>query len=140
VDECKPLGAGSAHGGHEVVRVLSQRPAGRSPPTVLALRAQVHAARGAGAYIRPLFSSTEALLCDRGCFKGCSWGGLWGARVCNEVLGGAQGVFLCQKRLRLCKKVDECKPLARGIAWRASPTSSWGTDQALPIGGCLPGQ
>jgi hypothetical protein len=32
-----------------------------------------------------------------------------------RLLGGVEGVFSCQKRLRLSWKVDECKPLSGGL-------------------------
>ena len=32
---------------------------------------------------------------------------------CEGVCGGVQGELLFQKRLRLSRKVDECKPLAK---------------------------
>jgi len=36
------------------------------------------------------------------------------------VLGGVYGVFLCQKRLRLSWKVDECEPLVVGAVANAA--------------------
>jgi len=60
----------------------------------------------AGAYTRSLFSSTLSAFCGIGAACSGSSGG-----VC-EVSGhmrGCLGCLLCQKRLRLSWKVDECK-------------------------------
>ena len=35
-------------------------------------------------------------------------------RRCLGIFGGVEGVFICQKRLRLSCTVDECKPLEGG--------------------------
>jgi hypothetical protein len=51
-------------------------------------------------------SQRKRFLWDRGCIRGCSGG------VSGEL--GWFGCPLCQKRLKLSFKVDECKPLHRG--------------------------
>ena len=68
----------------------------------------------AGAYTRPLSAQHKRFLWDKGCieelFRGC-FAGVW--EVSGGV-GGCKGCILCQTRLRLSWKVDECKPLYVG--------------------------
>jgi len=95
VDECKPLPAMST-------------PAARSAPT-----AASRSAMDQGLALVHFSAQLKRFLRDMGYISGCV-GGVWG------VLGGIKGCLgciLCQKRLRLSRKVDDCKPLP----WTAGP-------------------
>ena len=61
----------------------------------------------AGAYTRLVMAELKRILWERRRIQGL-------LRGCSGAVRGCWGRILCQKRLRLSWKVDECKPLRQG--------------------------
>jgi len=71
------------------------------------------AGRGQGLTLVHFSAQLERILRDRG-EMGVCFGGPWQVTRVLRRIRGCLGCILCQKRLRLSRKVDQCKPLGTG--------------------------